>query len=137
MREPGDDMLVQIAGRDDTGTLRAERVQLRPGGPGREAEVTAVETDRAEPRAGHLERGRDRCGNVIGVHEQRRVDAECGDLGCERQAFGRMDEGERVRRRSRGRDVPPPARFQVGCGGEPDQVGGSGGGDGSLLVGTA
>ena len=59
------------------------------------------------------------------------------DLAAERRLLALVREDERVRRGADGRDAVAPAGGQVAGRREPGEVGGSGGGDRGLLVGTA
>ena len=75
--------------------------------------------------------------DVVGVDEQRRVDAERLDLRAERVLFGVVQERPGVRGRAHRGDAPRPSRLEVRGGAEPGDVGGARGGDGRLLAGTA
>ena len=65
--------------------------------PGQHAEVAGVDAHRAESGAGHLDRGGDALGDVVGVDQQRGADAQRGDLGGERGLLGVVQQREGVR----------------------------------------
>ena len=60
---------------------RAQTVQQLAHLAGQHAEITGVEPDRAEPAAGQFDAELHRREDVIGVHEQRGVVPERGELG--------------------------------------------------------
>ena len=136
-RERVDRVLVEVAGDDDPGVVRTEPVELLPHLHGQQAEVTGVDADRAELRAGHLDAEPHRLGDVVGVDQQRGADAQGVDLRTERVLLGVVQERERVRAGARGRDAVAVPGREVRGAHEPGDVRRPRGRHRGLLVGAS
>ena len=113
-----------------------EGVELGAHLAGDLAEVAGVEPHGAERRPGDLDREPDRLGDVVGVDEQGRADAQRVDLGAEGVGLGVVQQGEGVRGGARGRHAVALAGGQVGGGREAGDVRRPRRRDGGLLVGA-
>src|SRR5699024_7533449 len=117
--------------------------ELPTDAPGDRAEVTRVDADATQLGTGDTDGRLDALRDVVGVHQQGRVDAEGLDLGAEGQLLVRgavvvdVQQRPRMRGGAGGRDAVTVGGLQVGGGGETRQVGGPGGGDRRVLVGAA
>ena len=132
----GDHELVQVAGHDDPGPGGAELVEQRACLPGLLGQVPRVDAYGAQPGTGDLHRCSDAVGDVEGVHEQRGVGALRLDLAAERGLLALVGQDERMRGGAHGGDAVATTGCEVAGRGEPGEVGGTGGCDRGLLVGT-
>src|SRR5215469_15578911 len=64
--KPGDRALIKIAGGDDPGAGRTERIELGPYSLGQRRDIAAVDPDRAEVAACHFHGGLHRFGDIVG-----------------------------------------------------------------------
>jgi hypothetical protein len=101
-----DRVLVEVAGHHDAGAGGPQGVELGADLAGQHTEIAGVDADRAQPGAGDGDRIGHPGGDVVGVDQQSRADAQRVDLGAERRALPAVgvrrvrtgvQHGERVR----------------------------------------